>query len=155
MPTPLFKKGRTKTGGRKKGSPYRKLDAAEQRRKEAREREIQQAKAEFQAAMAGEMSFTPLQVMYAVMLLRIGRGDDQGALEAAKEAAPFVHAKLTAAEVMVKHALQSRSDAEITAEIEQLRLKIAASKTIDAMPVVADETNDMTVRDMVEVPAHE
>jgi hypothetical protein len=123
----LYRKGHAKMGGRVKGTPNR-MSA-----------EILAARQAFQAALSGEMNFTPLQVMYAVMMLRISRGDDAGALEAAKEAAPFVHARLNAAEVMVHHTLHNRSDEQIASDIEALRLKIASAQTIEVGPAaVAD-----------------
>jgi hypothetical protein len=88
------------------------------------------AREAFQAALAGEMRFTPLQVMNAVMLLRIGQGDHEGALQAAREAAPYVHAKLVASEVRVQHSFAQRSDEEVALEIETLRAKIARSKEL-------------------------
>jgi hypothetical protein len=131
----LYQKGHPKLGGRKKGTKnWRTVNEPPKEKKSysRARREVLAAKEAFQAALAGDMKFTPLQVMHAVMLLRISQGDDQGALEAAKEAAPYVHARLNASEVMVHHSLHNRSDAEIASDIEALRLKIAASKTIEA-----------------------
>jgi hypothetical protein len=120
MPKPLFQKGRTKTGGKIKGSRNKATLL--------REQEKAAAKDALQQAVAGTLKFTPLQVMHAVMLLRISRGDDQGALAAASEAAPYVHAKLNAAEVRVHHSISGRSDDAIAQEIEMLRLKVEAAK---------------------------
>ncbi len=122
-----FAKGHVKLGGRTRGTPNRG-NPEQEARKKAAEEEIRAAKEAFEAAMAGELRFTPLQVMNAVMLLRIGQGDHEGALEAARDAAPYVHAKLNAAEVRVQHSIVNRSDAELTAEIETIRAKIARSK---------------------------
>jgi hypothetical protein len=68
--------------------------------------------------------------MNAVMLLRMGQGDHAGALQAAREATPYVHAKLNAAEVRVQHSIAQRSDDEVALEIEMLRAKIARSKEL-------------------------
>jgi hypothetical protein len=102
--------------------------------------ELTRAKQEFQAALAGEMKFTPLQVMHAIMLLRIGRGDHEGALMAAREAAPYCHARLNATDVRVKHATADRLDSEIAAEITALRAKLDAARALPAPPITIEAT---------------
>src|SRR4051794_40491004 len=106
-----FRKGQAKIGGRRSGSKNRRTRAMD-----AKIDELTRAKQEFQAALAGEMKFTPLQVMHAIMLLRIGQGDHEGALMAAREAAPYCHARLNAADVRVQHSIGDRPDSEIAAE---------------------------------------
>jgi hypothetical protein len=78
---------------------------------------------------------SPLAVMCGVMCLRLQEKDYKAAVEIAAMAAPYVHARLNASDVNVHHTLSSRSDAEIAADITELRRKIAAAKTIDALPV--------------------
>jgi hypothetical protein len=138
----LFIKGHSKLGGRVKGTPNKATQALIDAQKAAEE-EVLRAKAEFQAAMAGEMKFTPLQVMHAVMLLRIGKGDHDGALAAAKEAAPYVHARLAMNDLRVQHTLAGKSDAEISVEIEELRHKIARSR--QQPPLIETNLEPVTV----------
>jgi hypothetical protein len=114
-----FTTGHTKIGGRKKGVPNRvrlekphKLIFGD----------------DFRAAMMAEIRATPLEVMHAVMLLRASKGDYDGALVAAEKMAPYVHARLNAAEVKVSHSLAGRSDVDLATDIELLRQKIAIVK---------------------------
>ena len=63
-----------------------------------------------------------------MMLLRINRGDYDGALAAAEKAAPYMHPRLNATDVNVRHSYAGKSDAEVAAEIESLRQKIAIAQ---------------------------
>jgi len=147
-----FQKGHPRLGGRKKGVPGKRNSRyAEYAKQQQREQEILEAKQAFQDALAGVTNFSPLQVMHAVMLLRISKGDAAGALEAAREAAPYVHAKLNAAEVRVQHSIAQRSDEEVALEIEMLRAKIARSKELpppqieDAPQTLEGQAQDVPV----------
>jgi hypothetical protein len=102
--------------------------------------ELTRAKQEFQAALAGEMKFTPLQVMHAIMLLRISQGDHEGALMAAREAAPYCHARLNATDVRLQHSIADRPDSEIAAEIVALRTKLDAARSLPAPPITIEAT---------------
>jgi len=76
-----FQKGHPRLGGRKKGVPGKRNSRyAEYVKQQQREQEILEAKQAFQDALAGVTNFSPLQVMHAVMLLRISKGDAAGAL---------------------------------------------------------------------------
>ena len=114
-----FTKGHTKVGGRKRGTPNR-LGPRKAGRLIFGD--------DFRAAMMEEIRATPLEIMHAVMLLRASKGDYDGALTAAEKMAPYVHARLNAAEVRVSHSLAGRSDAEIAADIDMLRQKLTAAK---------------------------
>jgi hypothetical protein len=59
---------------------------------------------------------------------RIGKADYAGAMEAAEKAAPYVHARLNAAEVRVQHSLADRSSEQLAADIEIIRTKLAIAK---------------------------
>jgi hypothetical protein len=112
-----------KYGGRKKGR-QNKLPT------EVKER--------FQRLLGQEISFTPLQVMHAVMLTKIEQGYYDGALVAAEKAAPYSHAKLNTTDVHVRHSISDKSDAAVAAEIEALRTKIERSRP--APPVMIEAT---------------
>lgn len=80
---------------------------------------------------------SPLAVLCHVMCLKLQERDYDGAVFVAEKAAPYVHARLNAADVRVQHSMIDRSDDAIAQEIEALRLKkIEAAKTIDAQPVL-------------------
>jgi hypothetical protein len=121
-----FIKGHTKVGGRKKGDRNKPGPR-------------QHAKLifgdDFRAALLEEIRATPLEVMHAVMMLRVSKGDYDGALVAAEKAAPYCHARLTASEVKVRHSLAGRSDAELAADIEMIRQKLALATTGDRSEV--------------------
>jgi hypothetical protein len=96
--------------------------------------------------MLAELKLSPLEVMQAVMLLRINKGDYDGALVAAEKAAPYMHAKLNATDVNVRHSYASKSDAEVAAEIELLRQKIAiAQRPSAAVPRLIEATAEPEV----------
>jgi hypothetical protein len=113
-----FRKGHAKVGGRKKGTLNK---SAEQKLIFGND---------FKAAIK-ELALarlTPLEVMHAIMMIKIAKGDYDGAMEAAEKAAPFCHPKLNAAEVRVQHSLVDRTDDELAASILSLREKFAISK---------------------------
>jgi hypothetical protein len=113
-----FKKGRVKTGGRKKGIRTKRREEAD-----ARVRQL----------ISQEVQFTPLQVMMVCMQARIEVGDYDGALVAAEKAAPYCHAKLAMSEVKVQHST-NRSDSDIAAE------KLDAARSLPAPPIIIDIT---------------
>ena len=119
-----FQKGRLKTGGRKKGEPYRKLDP--------------KMRAKIQAFLDDGIKIMPLDCMLGVLKIRIEEGDYDGALSAAEKAAPYCHAKLAMSEVRVQHSTD-RSDSEIAADIAALRAKLDAARSLPApSPVTID-----------------
>jgi hypothetical protein len=143
MPRQLFQKGRTKTGGRKKGVLNRPDTPNRRRREESRK--VKKALAslvsqeEIELAIARIPTLGPLDVMLMGMHLRLARGDLDGAINIAGIACPFTSPKLNMAEVTVRHGSADRSDESITAEIAALRLKIEAAKkmiTVDKSDVV-------------------
>ncbi len=92
MPSPRYQKGHKKLGGRRKGTLNKKTQ-----RRLALEK---LSSAELQQIMLAELKLSPLEVMQAVMLLRINKGDYDGALVAAEKAAPYqcMHAVVAALE---------------------------------------------------------
>jgi hypothetical protein len=114
-------KGHPRYGGRAKGALNRK------------DRLHQQALAAaiIAAALTPEQlaELSPLEVMRAIMRHRFGAGDYDGALAAAREAAPYVHAKLSSAEVKVS-ATVTASDDELAREITVIEGKLAASRLL-------------------------
>jgi hypothetical protein len=125
-----FKKGHAKTGGRKKGSPYRKFP-----KEVKRDPKLMQKLQEF---LDDGLRVTPLDAMLGVLKIRIEEGDYDGALVAAEKAAPYCHAKLAMSEVRVQHSTD-RSDSEIAADIAVLRAKLDAARSLPArLPVTID-----------------
>jgi hypothetical protein len=112
-----FQKGRAKTGGRKKG--------VQNRATIRRNRILAQIERDARRMGQDPLLVSPLEVMRTVMCFRIAQRDYKGALEAAALAAPYVHPRLNATDVKVQHTLTSKSDAEVTAEIQALQLKLA------------------------------
>jgi hypothetical protein len=82
---------------------------------------------------------SPLDCMMGVMKIRIEAGDYEGALLAAREAAPYCHSKLAMTEVRMKHSTD-RSDSDIAADIAALRAKLDAARALPAptSPVTID-----------------
>jgi hypothetical protein len=118
-----FQKGRSKTGGRRKGGPYRKLDP--------------KLNQKLQQFLDDGIRISPLDAMLGVLKIRIEEGDYDGALVAAEKAAPYCHAKLAMSEVRVQHSTD-RSDSEIAADIAALRAKLEAARSLPALPVTID-----------------
>jgi hypothetical protein len=143
-----FTKGHTKVGGRTKGIPN----------KSSEQKEVDRLLfgPEFRSAIK-ELTvarLTPLEVMHAVMFIKIGKGDYDGALTVAEKAAPFCHPKLNAAEVRVQHSLSARTDEELAAGILAIREKLAlvqhqpAGAVIDLLPehvTAGGETVDQSI----------
>jgi hypothetical protein len=132
----MFRKGRTKTGGRKKGSKNRRLN------KQNAERI---AREEIEAAIKDPNTLAPLELVLLAMKIRWMRGDVAGAVEFAEKVLPFTNAKLVASEVNVRHTLAARSEEDIRKELEALQAKAAlvdsqAFLTIEAEvePVVTE-----------------
>jgi hypothetical protein len=122
-----FQKGRAKTGGRKKGGPYRALPAA-----------AKVAKEEIAAAMLEPNKMGPLALILCAMQIRWARGDMDGAVTYAEKAINFTNAKLTSTEVNVQHSLAARSEQDILNELEQLQVKLALASmsALPAAPVI-------------------
>ena len=99
-------------------------------------KDSREAKERLQHLLGETISFTPLQIMYAVMQIKLERGDPDGALVAAEKAAPYVHARLNATDVRVQHSVAGKSDAEVAAEIEALRVKLEVSRSLPPPPII-------------------
>jgi hypothetical protein len=125
-----FQKGRAKTGGRQKGT-FNRTPAQREAEKAAKKAQQETARlafgSDFKAALMqlSAARLTPLEVMHAVMFIKVAHGDYDGAIEVAEKAAPFCHAKLNAAEVRVQHSVAGRSDDELAANILALREKLS------------------------------
>jgi hypothetical protein len=124
---------RAKTGGRKVGSRNKKTVLREQQLQDA------QLAAGLPVRLLDHLEgLTPLAIMQAVMRQRYAVGDYLGALAAAREAAPYVHARLTSSEVKVSHSLGDKSDAELDEEVAMIRHKVALARLTPA-PVIEGE----------------
>jgi hypothetical protein len=123
-----FQKGRAKVGGRKKGTPN----------KASAQRKAAIAAIEETAARLGlqPIEASPLQVMCTVMCLRLQERDYESAVDIAAMAAPYIHARLNATDVSIRHSVANRSDAEIALEIEALRAKVEQVRALPAPPVI-------------------
>jgi hypothetical protein len=112
-------KGLPKTGGRRKGTPNR----------------CTAAKAEAIADSIVSLGLTPdkvsglapLDMMLVIAELRFSAGDHAGALVAASAAAPFVHPRLTAGTLQVRHEYADKDDQTLLLEAEALERKLAAA----------------------------
>jgi hypothetical protein len=63
----------------------------------------------------------PLEVMLDIMARAVEAGDDKAAMEAAKNAAPYVHPRLSSAEVVHRNKFDTLTDDELRALIDQGR----------------------------------
>jgi hypothetical protein len=123
-----FQKGHTKLGGKKKGSVNKKTEARRHLIGNTEQALIQLGK--------DPTTVSPLMVMCSVMCLKLQQGEYKAAVEIAQMAAPYVHPRLNASDVNVKHSLTGRSNAEIIADIETLQAKIVAAKTLPQPPMI-------------------
>jgi hypothetical protein len=96
-------------------------------------RQQQLREATLAAALTPEQcaELSPLEVMRAIMRNRFRAGDYDGALAAARECAPYVHAKLTSTDLKVSGTLTTRSDEELSLEIAAIEQKLAAARTLN------------------------
>jgi hypothetical protein len=78
-----------------------------------------------------QAEITPLALMLRIMRARDRAGDNAGALAAAIAAAPYCHSRLTAADLHVTGSLDSKSDADIAAELAEVQAKLAAAKVLN------------------------
>jgi hypothetical protein len=69
------------------------------------------------AYTAAETPTHPLEFMLRTMRQAAAEGDTKAAMDAAKAAAPYVHPRLSSAEVVHKNKLETLSDAELRALI--------------------------------------
>jgi hypothetical protein len=83
---------------------------------------------EIDRALQNMASMSPLEVMLMGMHLKLNRGDLEGAVQIASVACPYTAPRLAQSEVSVRHSLSSRSDADVAAEIEALRVKVERSR---------------------------
>jgi hypothetical protein len=112
-----FTPGHIKAGGRRAGTPNKKVAARQRLLKLAHEPGVA----------------SPLDVMLQIMCLRLVGKDFKGALEAATLAAPYLHPKLQATDIRMQQVpLAQRSDADLDADIAALRAKLAASAALSA-----------------------
>ena len=90
------------------------------------------AAATIAAALTPEQvaELTPLEVMRAIMRNRFRAGDYNGALAAARECAPYCHARLAQTEMRITGELSTMSDADLAQEIAALEARIATSGTV-------------------------
>jgi hypothetical protein len=70
-------------------------------------------------------SITPLQCMLLAMHKAIAADNMGLALSCAAVAAPYMHPRLTAAEVRITNTITTQSDADLKAEIAALEAKLA------------------------------
>ena len=73
---------------------------------------------------------TPLAVMLLVMTARVRASDHAGALEAAAAAAPYMHPRLSSADLRVRNEYAGKSDAEIAAELAALEARFSAAEVV-------------------------
>jgi hypothetical protein len=93
---------------------------------------------------------TPLDAMLMVLKARLERGDENGILAAAAAAAPYCHARLAQSDVTVRHCLADMSDADLVAEIEQLRQmqqQVAAARALPVPKVIEAAVEEPTAGD--------
>jgi hypothetical protein len=95
-------------------------------------RQQQLREATLAAALTPEQcaELSPLEVMRAIMRNRFRAGDYDGALAAARECAPYVHAKLAQTDMRISGTLATKSDSELADEIAQLEARIAAAQVV-------------------------
>jgi hypothetical protein len=128
-----------KTGGRPKGTPKTGGRVAGTPNKSTRHQTLVQtisaagllpeqiaAKVDEGSLPAKVLAMTPLEILYAVMHRRFAAGDLEGAVAAAREAAPYVHARLAHTELRVRNEFASKSDAELVEELAMLDARLAA-----------------------------
>jgi hypothetical protein len=122
------RKGSPKSGGRKAGTPNKLTTARLQVMADAVAAEGLTPE---QIATIG-----PLDTLLLVMRKYLVAQNWPGAVQAASAAAPYMHAKLTVADIRLHHdAVDSLSDREIAAERELLLAKRAAiERVIDVLP---------------------
>jgi hypothetical protein len=121
--TPGRKPGQAKTGGRQPGSCNRKTQERQQLYDEA----------VLTAALTPEQTaeLDALQVMRAVMVANYRAGNLGGALAAARELAPYTHARLSSSEVRISgQVLHTMSNAELVDEARRIEGRIAAAEAI-------------------------
>ena len=116
-------KGTPKTGGRSAGTPNKATLA--------RAQAIAQALISEQLTPAQVEALQPLPVMLRIMRARAAAGDDAGALAAAIAASPYCHSRLTAADLHVSGSLDSKSDADVAAELAEVQAKLAVAKVLN------------------------
>jgi len=149
-----FKKGHTKTGGRIKGTKN-KATAVKEERRLLQLRAEMASRQEIELAIARVPTMGPLDVLLMGMHLKLSRGDLDGAIQIATAAAPYTSPRLNATDVNVKHSLTSRSDAEVSAEIEALRAKIRQaqlSAAVTAPPLIEATAESVPQHEHVTVP---
>lgn len=155
MPTPLFQKGRAKTGGKQKGTRNRATVLRERAEEEARIRLAQArlaSREEIEQAASRMHTMSPLEVMLTGMHLKLGRGDIEGAQKIAEAAAPYTAPRLVQSEVRIQ--TTQRTDVEIAAEIETLRAKIERARQLPVPVIEATaEPVDTTQQLQIDQPA--
>lgn len=153
----MFQKG---FGGRRKGSKnkktLRRLEEQRLQREAMQEARIRLAQAQLASQEEIEMAasrmhtMSPLEVMLTGMHLKLGRGDIGGAIKIAEAAAPYTSPRLNATDVRVQHSVAGKSDVEVAAEIEALRMKIERSRSAPVLLEAAVTENDSVITDRLE-----
>jgi hypothetical protein len=121
-----FKPGHVKIGGRKAGVPNKATVV--------REQEVLRIVAE---ATAGNLpaedavNATPLEAMLICMRWALAERDRAGVLAAATAAAPYMHPRLSSSDVRISATLDSKSDADIAAELAEVQAKLAAARVLN------------------------
>lgn len=110
--------GRQNGYGRAKGTPNK----ASTERKEA----LVQALKATETLPDEVAGLTPLAVMLTAMRRCWNRNQIAEAVKIACLAAPYMHPRLTSADLNVKHADAEKSDEQLMAELQELRRKQAA-----------------------------
>ena len=112
-----------KTGGRVKGSKNRATRLREQRLGEALIADRLTAE---QAA-----SLTSLPALRHILRNGLLAGDYAGAKVTANMIAPYENARLSSSDVRITGTLESKSDADIAAELAEVQAKLAAAKVLN------------------------
>ena len=118
--------GHPKWAGRKKGTANKATVA--------REQEVLRIVAE---ATAGNLpaddvvNATPLEAMLICLRWALAEKDRAGVLAAASAAAPYIHPRLSSSDVRITGTLDSKSDADIAAELAEVQAKLAAAKVLN------------------------
>jgi hypothetical protein len=127
------RRGSPKTGGRRAGTPNKFTVVKAEAMAEA-----VQAQALTEAEIA---TITPLDALLYVLRRYLVAHDWHGAIQAASAAAPYVHYKLSASDVRIRHEVGGLSDEQIAAERQLLLTKRQATeRVVDAVaePVLAE-----------------
>jgi hypothetical protein len=116
-----FRPGHAKVGGRVKGKPNRTTIE--------RHEALQRALESCADLPEGVRNMTPLACLLTAMRYAWHLKDFENATRYAEIACPYVHPKLASADLTVRNTDVSKSDAELAAELAEIREKAAAAAT--------------------------